>query len=68
MDCYTYTYITFCSVLGVKRTAEISEIPVQNTGYDGFCMKAQLPFSWLIKEKIDEILTQASFGIGGLFT
>ena len=52
----------------MKQRAEISEIPVQNTGYDNSCMKAGLPFSWLIKEKIDEILAQVTAVGEGIYS
>ena len=42
-----------------KRKVELDEMQVRSTGCDGAVFKARMPFSWIIKNTVDELIQQA---------
>ena len=47
-----------------QRKAELTKIPVKMYGCGGHPMKAKLPFSWVIKNHVDELLHRAKTTTG----
>ena len=51
----TYVYLQSTE----KRKVELDEMQVWSTGCDGAVFKARMPFSWIIKNTVDELIQQA---------
>jgi hypothetical protein len=41
--------------------ADLTEFPVTHTGYKNSFFKAAFPFSWIVKDRIDSLLSADSF-------
>ena len=54
------TRLTYSDLLSPKVRREISEYGVLSSGFEGRSLQCQLPFSWVIKEQMDELVHTAT--------
>ena len=52
------TPISYEDLVSAKDGTELKEMVVQTTGAHGSPMTAKLPFSWLLKTLIDDVMEQ----------
>ena len=52
------TFMKYNEIKAVKGTKEVLEFDMRTYRKDGLLMKGRFPFSWLIKENIDKLMSQ----------
>ncbi len=52
-------HFTHVIILGSGTVLELAEIPVQGQARNGKPMAGEFPFSWVVKDQIEELIHQA---------
>lgn len=52
------TFMKYNEIKAIKDTREMLEFDMRTYRKDGLLMKGRLPFSWLIKENVDKLMSQ----------
>ena len=58
------THMSYQDILSSKDGPELKELFIQMTGANGAPMSCQLPFSWLLKVHIDNLISQRKRAAG----
>lgn len=53
------TFYPYTEIQSIAQKIELSHVPVAQTGFGNCRFKAHLPFSWIIKTKIEQILHES---------